>query len=251
MAVGKAIVTWVAGIIGGIRDTFMAFINWVIEKYQYIKGLLGFDVEIDTPESTDIDFGADIGDIIAENLAGIAGAKSGLDELKEYAGKTIREIATMLGLTGDRPGGAPAEKEDNVEKIEDDTEEESSLMFMFNTMKDAAKDAGIYVSGAFKNAMVETVNAFKAGGDEAKDSLRDIANVALKTSGKLQKFMKKVAIADVIWSTGRAIMRALSEISFPKNLRSCSYSGLPRVSGTQANQEHARSAGARWLDECA
>ena len=218
IAIGKSIGTWVMNLAGGLKDLFVKFINWVVEKYKYVKGLLGFEVTTEIILPTDVNFGADIGDIIAENLAGITGAKSGLDELKEYAGKTIREIGAMLGLTGDRPGGAPAEEEEDVEQIEDDTQPESTLMFMFNGMKSAAKEAGIYVSGAFKNAMVSIVDSMKVGGDEARETILSLMKVAMSSSKKLQKFMKAVSIAETIWSTGAAIMRAFREVAYPKNL---------------------------------
>ena len=244
IAIGKTIGTWVQGVIGGIRDLFVKFLNWIIEKYNNIKGMLGFEVTTEFIPPTDVDFGADFSDILAKNLAGIEGAKSGLDELKEYAGKTIREIGAMLGLTGPRETGGPADEEDDVEEIEDDTQPESTLMAIFGSMKDAAKEAGIYVSGTFKNAMVETVNAFKAGGEESKQALKDIAKFAVTSSKRLQKFMKKVAIAQVIWDTGAAIMRAFREVSFPKSLGVAAllaYRGLvelKRIKSTPVAQAH-------------
>ena len=246
-AFGSSIVTWVTNLVTGVKETFLLFLNWVKVKYQAMMALLGIEVEVELympevggPEG----FGPDFSDILAKNMAGVEGAKSALDSLKEHAGSVIAEIAAMLGLTGARETGGPEEEDEETDKIEDDTQPESTLMAMFRSMKDAAKEAGIYVSGIFRNAMVETVNAFKAGGEESKEALKDIAKFAVTSSKKLQKFMKKVAIADVIWSTGKAIMRALSEIPFPKSLGVAAllaYRGLvelKRIKSTPVAQAH-------------
>ena len=50
------------------------------------------------------------------------------------------------------------------------------------------------------------------------DAMSTLVNVAIQQGGKLGKIGKAIAIAQTVWSTGQAIMKAMAEVPWPANI---------------------------------
>ena len=210
----KTLIIWIGQRMVHVKNIFIEFINDIKREYQALMFAFGFgEVEVELSvviPSTLREFQ----DILHGQLSAVQNTESALDGLKRKASEVVNSIKGMLGIEG--PQFTDPEDTDETENpdLPDEEPKAEGLMGLFSDLREVARETGIYMSLAFKNSSTKIIDAMKAGGESAKDSLLETTAIAIKSSVKLQKIAKAVAIGETIFHAGVGIMRAFKDLPF-------------------------------------